>query len=170
MDPLPLRAELREVHRAALGAGALSDEWADTRLPEHARRPDFLFLVAREGEQVVAFVYGYRGEYGTWWTERVARALGDDARTEWLDVPHYEVVELHVHPSRQRHGLGSALLEELVARQPYDRLLLSTQVGSRQARAFYRKNGWTELAPVDFGAGYPAYLVLGRYLPATLDT
>jgi ribosomal protein S18 acetylase RimI-like enzyme len=170
VDPLPLRGELREVHRAALGAGALSDEWADARLPEHRRREDFLFLVAREEGRVVAFVYGYRGTYGTWWTEHVARALTPRERAEWLDRPHYEVVELHVHPARQRSGLGTALLEELLARQAYDRVLLSTQAGSRQARSFYRKNGWTELAPVDFGAGYPPYLVLGRYLPATLET
>jgi ribosomal protein S18 acetylase RimI-like enzyme len=158
------------VHRAALGAGALSDEWADNRLPEHVHRDDFLFLVAREEGRLVAFVYGYRGAYGTWWTEHVARSLTALDRAEWLDEPHYEVVELHVHPSRQRNGLGTALLRELLARQRYDRVLLSTQAGSRQARSFYRKNGWTELAPVDFGAGYPPYLVLGRYLPATLDT
>jgi len=40
---LPLRAELREVHRAALGAGALSDEWAARRLPEHTERDGFVF-------------------------------------------------------------------------------------------------------------------------------
>jgi ribosomal protein S18 acetylase RimI-like enzyme len=164
VDPLPLRAELREVHRAALGAGALSDEWADNRLPDHVRRDDFLFLVAREAGQVVGFAYGYRGRYGHWWTEHVALALSPAARAEWLDVPHYEVVELHVHPAWQRVGIGTALLTELLSRQPYDRVLLSTQAGSRQARAFYAGNGWRELAPVDFGTGYPPYLVLGQHL------
>ena len=43
-----LRAELRDVHRAALGAGALSDEWASDRLPRHAARDDFVFLAARD--------------------------------------------------------------------------------------------------------------------------
>jgi ribosomal protein S18 acetylase RimI-like enzyme len=161
---------VREVHRAALGVGALSDEWADVRLPEHARRADFRFLVARGESRIVGFVYGYRGEYGQWWTEHVARALDRRQRAEWLDRPHYEVVELHVLPAWQRCGIGTALLARLLALQPYDRVLLSTQAGSRQARSFYAKNGWTELAPVDFGAGYPPYLVLGRYLPATLET
>jgi ribosomal protein S18 acetylase RimI-like enzyme len=150
------------VHRAALGAGALSDEWADLRLPEHTRREGFRFLVARAGDRVVGFVYGYRGAYGQWWTENVARSLTPEQRGEWLDVPHYEVVELHVQPAWQRAGIGTALLEELLAGQPYDRVVLSTQAESRQARSFYARNGWTELAPVDFGAGYPPYLVLGR--------
>jgi GNAT superfamily N-acetyltransferase len=79
-------------------------------------------------------------------------------------VPHFEIVELHVRPSRQRSGIGSRLLAQLLSRQPHDRAVLSTQTGSRKARRFYAKNGWIELAGVDFGAGYPPYLVLGKRL------
>ena len=72
-----------------------------------------------------------------------------------------------MRPSWQRRGAGSALLAQLLSRQPHDRALLSTQTGSRKARSFYAKNGWIELADVDFGSGYPPYLVLGRtWLPA----
>jgi ribosomal protein S18 acetylase RimI-like enzyme len=152
------------VHRSALGAGALSDEWARERLPAHAGRDDFVFLVAREAGELVGFGYGYTGAYGQWWTDRVARSLAAEQRAEWLDPPHFEVVELHVRPSRQRAGVGSRLLAQLLSRQPHDRALLSTQRGSRKARAFYAKNGWTELAAVDFGTGYPPYLVLGKLL------
>jgi GNAT superfamily N-acetyltransferase len=74
------------------------------------------------------------------------------------------VVELHVRPARQRGGIGSRLLAQLLTRQPHDRAVLSTQRGSRKARGFYAKNGWRELAEVDFGAGYPPYLVLGKRL------
>jgi len=152
------------VHRSALGAGALSDEWAAKRLPEHRERTDFVFLAARAGDEVVGFAYGYTGAYGQWWTESVARSLSAGQREEWLDVPHYEVVELHVRPTWQRRGIGSALLAQLLTRQPHDRALLSTQLGSRKARGFYAKNGWQELASVDFGTGYPPYVVLGKRL------
>jgi ribosomal protein S18 acetylase RimI-like enzyme len=162
VDPLPLRDQLREVHRSALGAGALSDDWANERLPVQAGRDDFVFLVAREQDQVIGFAYGYTGAYGQWWTENVARSLTAAQRAEWLDAPHYEVVELHVHPSRQREGIDSTLLAQLLTRQPHDRVILSTQTGSRKARDFYAKNGWSELASVDFGPGYPPYLVLGK--------
>jgi ribosomal protein S18 acetylase RimI-like enzyme len=164
---------LREVHRSALGAGALSDDWARERLPQHARRDDFVFLVAREAGEIAGFGYGYTGAYGQWWTECVARALTARQREEWLDVPHFEIVELHVRPASQRRGLGSALLAQLLTRQPHDRALLSTQLGSRKARGFYAKNGWAELGSVDFGVGYPPYVVLGKllgYLPATVAT
>jgi ribosomal protein S18 acetylase RimI-like enzyme len=150
------------VHRAALGAGALSDDWAAKRLPAHAGRDDFLFLAAREDGDLVAFAYGYTGRAGQWWTDHVEQALTAEQRAEWLEPPHYEIVELHVHPSRQRRGIGSALLARLLTRQPHDRALLSTQTGSRKARGFYAKNGWHELASVDFGTGYPPYIVLGK--------
>jgi GNAT superfamily N-acetyltransferase len=71
-----------------------------------------------------------------------------------------------VRPRCQREGIGSALLAQLLSRQPHDRAVLSTQTASHKARAFYAKNGWSELAEVDFGAGYPGYLVLGKLLEA----
>ena len=152
------------MHRAALGAGALSDEWARDRLPLHADRRDFVFLVARQAGELAGFGYGYTGAYGQWWTDHVSRSLAPEQRAEWLDPPHFEVVELHVRPAWQRGGIGSQLLAQLLSRQPHDRALLSTQRGSRKARSFYAKNGWAELAEVDFGAGYPPYLVLGKVL------
>ena len=127
-------------------------------------RDGVVFLVAREAGEVHGFAYGYAGAYGQWWTDVVARSLDDAQRAEWLDQPHFEVVELHVRPVRQRAGLGSMLLAHLLSRQPYDRAVLSTQTGSRKARSFYAKNGWSELADVDFGTGYPPYLVLGKRL------
>lgn len=123
-----------------------------------------MFLVARAGGEVVGFGYGYTGEKGQWWNDAVARSLSLAQREQWLDPPHFEVVELHVRPSRQRQGIGSALLAQLLSRQPHERALLSTQTASAKARRFYAKNGWTELADVDFGAGYPSYLVLGKRL------
>jgi GNAT superfamily N-acetyltransferase len=143
-------------------------------LPEHVGRSGFVFVVAREAGEIVGFAYGDQGAYGHWWTDNVAQSLSAGQREQWLDAPHFEIVELHVRPSWQRRGVGSALLAQLLSRQPFDRALLSTQTGSRKARDFYAKNGWSELASVDFGAGYPPYLVLGKmlrsYLPATPDT
>ena len=152
------------MHRAALGVGALSDEWAANRLPAHVEREDFVFLVAREEAEVVGFGYGYTGRRGQWWTDNVERSLTPWQREEWIVPPHFEIVELHVRPSQQRRGVGSALLAQLLTRQPHDRALLSTQAGSQKARRFYAKNGWSELSSVDFGPGYPPYIVLGKHI------
>jgi ribosomal protein S18 acetylase RimI-like enzyme len=133
-------------------------------LPEHLRRPDFAFLVARDGDEVVGFTYGYAGAYGQWWTDRVAEVLDEGQRAEWLDVPHFEVVELHVRPDRQRGGIGSRLLADLLARQPHDRAILTAREQSSQARSFYAKHGWRELAKVAWGEGYGRSVVLGKRL------
>jgi ribosomal protein S18 acetylase RimI-like enzyme len=90
--------------------------------------------------------------------------LTADQRAVWLDVPHFEIVELHVRPKWQRRGVGSRLLAQLLTRQPHDRAVLSTQSASKKARRFYAKNGWQELAEIDFGPGYPAYVALGKLL------
>ena len=91
--------ELREVHRSALGAGALSDEWASERLPRHARARRLRLPRRARRREVVGFGYGYTGAYGQWWTDHVSRALTDGQRAEWLDPPHFEIVELHVRPA-----------------------------------------------------------------------
>jgi ribosomal protein S18 acetylase RimI-like enzyme len=123
-----------------------------------------VFLAARFAGVLVGFGYGYTGAYGQWWTDSVAKALTPAQRLQWLDPPHFEIVELHVRPAYQRSGIGSRLLAQLLTRQPHDRALLSTQRSSRKARGFYAKNDWQELAEVDFGVGYPPYLVLGKQL------
>ena len=138
--------------------------WAAETLPVHAGRAEFAFLVAREHGAIVGFSYGYAGDYGQWWTDRVAAVLDEAQRAAWLDPPHFEVVELHVRPDRQRQGLGTALLEALLRGQPHDRAVLTAREASAQARAFYATNGWTELAVVDWGEGYARSVVLGKRL------
>ena len=136
--------------------------WRDETIPRHASRRDFTFLVAREHGEVVGFAYGYSGDYGQWWTDRVAESLDDELRAEWLDPPHFEICELHVRPDRQRHGIGARLLDRLLALQPHERVLLTANPAKAQPLPFYRKHGWHELADVTFGEGYPRYVLLGK--------
>jgi ribosomal protein S18 acetylase RimI-like enzyme len=91
--------------------------------------------------------------------------MDEDARREWLEPAHYEVVELHVSPERQRTGIGEALLDRLLAGLPHERALLSTQVGNAKARPFYEKHGWSVVvAELSFGPGYAPFCVYGKRL------
>jgi ribosomal protein S18 acetylase RimI-like enzyme len=123
-----------------------------------------VFLAARDDGDVVGFTYGYAGTYGQWWTDRVAQVLDEEQRAAWLDPPHFEVVELHVRPDSQRRGIGTRLLRELLARQPHNRALLTARESSEQARSFYAKHGWEELAAIAWGEGYGRSIVLGLRL------
>jgi ribosomal protein S18 acetylase RimI-like enzyme len=157
--------QIKEVHRRA-GAGAATDEWAREWLPRHTRRDWFRFFAAlAESGAVEGFAYGYTGGAGQWWTDRVAAAMDEEARRSWLEPPHYEVVELHVHPESQRGGVGSLLLEALVAGLPHAHALLSTQVDNAKARPFYEKHGWQVVVPeLSFGPGYAPFCVYGKKL------
>jgi ribosomal protein S18 acetylase RimI-like enzyme len=156
---------VKDVHRRA-GAGAATDEWAREWLPRHAERDWFRFFAALDGTgRVGGFAYGYTGGAGQWWTDRVAAAMDEEARGVWLEPPHYEVVELHVAPERQRGGVGSQLLDALLDGLPHNQALLSTQVENTKARPFYEKHGWeVVVAELSFGPGYAPFCVYGKRL------
>jgi ribosomal protein S18 acetylase RimI-like enzyme len=137
IDPFTHRDAVFRVYCDSLGldpCSAASLDWRDTVLPRHATRADFDFRAAvdRDGG-IVGFVYGYTGAYGQWWTDRVAAEMSEEARSVWLDPPHFEVVQLHVLPSMQRTGIGTRLLDTLLDHQPNDRALLSMDLQSTTA-------------------------------------
>jgi ribosomal protein S18 acetylase RimI-like enzyme len=85
-------------------------------------------------------------------------------RREWLDPPHFEVVELHVRPERQRRRIGSRLLTALLASQPHDRALLTADPAKPQPLPFYTKHGWEKLAEVRWTPEGSPRAVLGKRL------
>jgi len=163
LDPFPRLDDVYAIYARALdGEVAPIDAFRETQLARHAPRDDFVFLGASEGDALVGIAYGYRGRYGQWWTDNVGAAMDDATRREWLDPPHFEVVELHVHPDRQRRGIGKALLDELLARQPHDRALLTMNPQSPKATAFYAREGWSKLTEVRWTEDAPPRFVLGK--------
>ena len=146
------------MHRAALGAGALSDEWAHDRLPAHVEREDFVFLVAREAGELTGFGYGFTGAHGQWWTDRAAKVLDPEVAAAWLGG-HFELVSIGVVPACRGRGLGRDLLRAVTDGLPHDRwLLMTTADEDDPARRLYAREGWTLLGP---GIG-ENQVVLGR--------
>ena len=85
--PIDAFANLHDVfavYCAALDAPAAAVEtqrWRDEVLPLHATRRDYVFLGAREAEgRLIGIAYGYTGEAGQWWTDRVAAPMDDETR------------------------------------------------------------------------------------------
>ena len=168
-DPFARLAEIYEVYALAQEGhydAARGRGWRDEHLPRHATRRDFDFLVAarRDGGGLAGFAYGYAGDYGQWWTDRIAAALSDDDRAVWLDPPHFEVAELHVRPDAQRQGVGTQLLAALLDRQPHDRALLTTHAEDRPGLPFYTKLGWRRLADLRFEERAPLMVIMGLHL------
>ncbi|MGC4805768.1 GNAT family N-acetyltransferase [Micromonospora sp. DT233] len=137
----------------------------------HARRPGFRAVASLSSEgHLTGFGYGYLGTPGQWWHEQVYRALDDDARQRWL-TDCFEVVELHVRPPAQGHGLGSRLLTGLLTMAPGSTVLLSTpEADEQRSRAWrlYRKYGFVDLLRhFHFPGDERAFGILGRDLPLT---
>ena len=144
---------LAPVYAAAFAAPPYSEpDAADLlrRLPQHRDRRGFVLAVARDGEQIVGFGYGYTGSRGEVWTERTAEALGPE-RAEQLLGGHFELVELAVLPDTQGHGIGAALLEALLAARPEPRALLQSHDGDTAAMRLYLRAGFERLVDVPFG-------------------
>lgn len=120
----------------------------DEQLLKHAPRKDFRIAIAREDGQLVGFAYGYTGEVGQWWTDRMLRLASPHVHS-WLGG-HFEFVEIAVRPRWQGKGIGSALHDGLLAGLPHDRAMLTTwQDENRPARRLYQHKGWLPLADVE---------------------
>jgi ribosomal protein S18 acetylase RimI-like enzyme len=149
------RAELLQTRRGYIGA--------------HVRRPGFRAVATLSSEgQLAGFGYGYTSGAGQWWHDQVRSALDDAGRRAWL-ADCFEVVELHVRPAAQGHGIGSRQLRALLGMADGDTTLLSTpEADERQSRAWrlYRGFGFVDiLRHFVFPGDERAFAVLGRELP-----
>ena len=144
---------LARVYRVAFaGAGEGDDEvrrFVDEQLPRHAERDGFRLVVVEDGDEAVALGYGYTGERGQWWSDRVAGLAPAGVVDEWLGG-HFELVELAVDPAWQRRGLGARAHDLLLEGLPHERALLTTyRDEERPAPRLYRRLGWRPLAELN---------------------
>jgi ribosomal protein S18 acetylase RimI-like enzyme len=135
----------------------------------HVRRPGFRAVATLTTDgHLAGFGYGYTSARGQWWHDQVRGAMTDEARDRWL-VDCFEVVELHVRPAAQGHGLGARQLRALLGAATGSRVLLSTpEADERTSRAWrlYRRFGFVDvLRDFRFPGDERAFGVLGRDLP-----
>ncbi len=137
------------------------DTFAAT-LERHIERPYYRCIVALEpaSRQVVGFTYGYEGGPGQWWRDAVAAKLPEPLAEQWL-TNYFELAELAVDPSRQGHGIGARLHDELLREVPHRTAALSTIQVETVALGLYRRRGWTTiLHDFLFPGGDRPYLIM----------
>ena len=143
---------LAAVYLAAFGAHGYDEgeeearRFVEEQLPRHIERDGFRMVEATADGRLAGFAYGYTGEHGQWWTDRVAALAPSEVVDEWLGG-HFEFVELAVDPVVQRQGVGARLHDELLSGLPHERALLSTYRDDRPAPRLYRRLGWQVLVP-----------------------
>ena len=144
---------------------------------EHSRRDGWTGVAAFETPRrrllgpsrgpLIAICYGYRGAPGQWWYEQVSRGLR--GRDGSLPEDYVELTELHVAPSHQGRGIGTALLREFLSDRPESTVLLSTpevEDESNGAWRLYRSLGFGDvLRSYRFDGDARPFAVLSRPLP-----
>lgn len=105
----------------------------DHQLLGHIAHDGVCAVVARDDKAVVGFAYGYPGQRGRWWRERLAANLPASVAAMWLGG-HLEFVELAVMGSRQSQGIGGWLHDLLLEALPHRRAPLWTWTWDAPAR------------------------------------
>ncbi|MGW4467677.1 GNAT family N-acetyltransferase [Micromonospora sp. NBC_01796] len=154
-EAMGYRAELLEARRGYIAT--------------HVRRRGFRAVATLTNDgRLAGFGYGYHSYPGQWWHDQVHTALPGDARKTWF-ADCFEVVELHVRPAAQGHGLGARQLTALLAMAGASTTLLSTpEADERKSRAWrlYRRFGFVDvLRDFHFPGDERSFAVLGRELP-----
>ncbi len=154
-EAMGYRQELLQTRRGYIGA--------------HVRRTGFRAVATLTTDgRLAGFGYGYTSGPGQWWHDQVRSALGEPARENWL-ADCFEVVELHVRPAAQGHGVGARQLRALLAMADGATVLLSTpEADEQKSRAWrlYRRFGFVDvLRDFLFPGDERAFAILGRGLP-----
>lgn len=138
-------------------------------MASHVYRPGFRAVASLDDDgTLLGFGYGYTSQPGQWWHDQVKTAMRRDQRNYWLS-DCFEVVELHVLPAAQGHGLGAAQLRDLLAMATAKTTLLSTpEADETTSRAWrlYRRFGFVDVVRHFYFPGDArAFAILGRTLP-----
>jgi len=166
-DLQALETEVVGAYAAVFGPPPVSADAADVAafrasLPRHVRKPGFRSCTARSsGGRLVGFAYGWEGGPGDWWWDIVAGAVNEDVRRHWF-ADCFVVAELVVLPEARRQGIGSALLDTLLAATERPDAVLSTRSDAEAALAFYAARGWRRLLnDVRFPGSDAPWVILG---------
>jgi ribosomal protein S18 acetylase RimI-like enzyme len=154
---------IHRVYQAVFGDAPDEETWRDDSFFVHCDRRGFRFVAATRESELIGFAYGYVGERGQWWTDRVAQALPAEVAVEWVGG-HFELVEIAVLEPYRGRGLGGRLHDLLLSGATTRRALLGTDVVDGPALRLYRSRGWQTLGR--FG---PRMQVMGRLLDASQD-
>lgn len=166
-DDIPaLQAHLRRVYAAAFAGPPHSETDADAArfletLERHREREGFRCVVARAGDRLLGFGYGYTSRPGQWWHDLVAGVLrARDESADWLNGA-FEVVTLAVHPDVQGRGIGGAVHDALLDDVSHSAAALSVRAAEAPALHLYRRRGWRPVIdPFYYPGGTDPFIIM----------
>ncbi len=120
------------------------NNWSEShfdRIKRHTGYKGFRGYVSVADGEVIGYAYGYTSLSGQYYHELLNDHLSSDGSNDWLSNC-FEFVELAVHPSYRKHGIGARLHDQLLNDLPFERAVLTTQSNNWPAISLYRSKGW----------------------------
>jgi ribosomal protein S18 acetylase RimI-like enzyme len=141
------RDELWPLYRSVFQDFDDTGTWREQVWDRHSTRAGFRMALARQGDALVGFAYGYTGEFGQWWTDNAANVLHPEVASDWLGG-HFELVSVGVHETARGSGVGRRLMAALTDGLDHGRWVLMTSSDPDDpARRLYRSCGWAVIGP-----------------------
>ena len=157
--------EVLDIYALVHGLNAQSIAEREEIMRRHFKRRGYRGFIAVDEERLVGFAYGYTGDPGQYWYDKVWAAMTPEQRKAWMELEHFEFVELAVHPEYQRRGIGGRLHDLLLKGRPESIALLTVRADNSPALSLYRKRGWVVvLNDFRFVPDGPRYFVMGKRL------
>lgn len=145
-----LAASIWPCYDAVFGDVADYATWQADLFERHASRDGYRLVTAFAGDRAVGFAWGYVGQRGQYWSDRVADALPPDVVDRWVGG-HFEVVELAVLAEHRGQGLGGSLHDRLLEGVGRRCLLGTSDDPHDPAVRLYLRRGWQALGTLQPG-------------------
>lgn len=170
-DAAAVMDQLCDAYADAYGAvpgedtGQKSDAFRD-RASKALEVPHYSLVMARAGDQVVGFVFGYSLRPGrSWWDglqPEPAEGFTDETGSRTVVL-----AEIEVRRAWQGRGVGRQLHDAFLARRNEERATLATNPKATGTQALYERWGWRKVGTVPGkpGAYYSEYVLYVRPLP-----
>ncbi|MBM7587997.1 GNAT superfamily N-acetyltransferase [Bacillus pakistanensis] len=136
------------------------------RLKRHSNYEGFRGFVAfNQEKEMIGYSYGYTSLEGQYYRDLLAKQLNPHELEAWLENC-FEVVELAVHPSIRRSGLGQLLVGKLLEGVEHKTAILTTQEKNIPARTLYQNLEWVVVKESFIPSSVDAtpYVIMGKSL------
>ncbi|WP_186578930.1 GNAT family N-acetyltransferase [Aquibacillus kalidii] len=112
------------------------------RIQKHTTYNGFNGFIAKTShDEIIGFVYGYISLPGQYYRELLVKNISKHETLQWFDNC-FELVELAVHPTYRKRGIGKQLLDHLFSQVTNQTAILTTQMKNIPARNLYLKTNW----------------------------
>jgi GNAT superfamily N-acetyltransferase len=127
----------------------------------HTRRPGTRLVLARDGEEVVGFTYGFLLPVDTGWWTSLHRSLPEDFTRE-TGSRTWAIIELAVRKPWRRRGIAAALHSALLEGLRVERVTLTVrpEPEAAPARSAYAAWGYRNVGVAHPWEGAPFYTAM----------